>query len=185
MFYTKNLHFWSFRAKYCHFLHILSNARPKTNLNKVPRWVFRYVGNKTFDFSSKKRIFCSKTTKFSPKLAFLTIAISFGALLMGWLVVVARGLYLARHLFTLYHSGLFYTMIVLSEYCPKKKKRRAISSCGVTAQSGEAEFVRSNRRGGKTGVGRAAQKWRKEPLCGLRTRPPRFCARPLAKKDLI
>ena len=29
-------------------------------------------------------------------------AISFGALLVGWLVVVARGLYLARHLFTLY-----------------------------------------------------------------------------------
>ena len=85
------------------FLHILSNARPKPNLNKVPRWVFRYVGNKTFDFSSKKRIFCSITTKFCPKLAFLTIAGSFGALLMGWLVVVARGLNLARHLFTLLH----------------------------------------------------------------------------------
>ena len=98
---VQNLHFWSFWAKYCHFLHILSNARPKNNVNKVPRWVFRYVGNKTFDFSSKKRIFCSKTTKFSPKLAFLTIAGLFGALLMGWLVVVAHGLYLARHLFTL------------------------------------------------------------------------------------
>ena len=33
----------------------------------------------------KKRIFCSKTTKFSPKLAFLTIAGSFGALLVGGL----------------------------------------------------------------------------------------------------
>ena len=33
--------------------------------------VFCYVGNKTFDFSSKKRIFCPKTTKFGPKLAFL------------------------------------------------------------------------------------------------------------------
>ena len=69
------------------------------NANKVPRWVFRYVGNKIFYFSSKKRMFCSKTTNFSPKLAFLTIAGSFGVLLMGWLV--ARGLYLARHLFTL------------------------------------------------------------------------------------
>ena len=49
----------------------------------------------------KKKIFCSKTTKFSPKLAFLTNTGSFGALLMGLLVVVARGLYLARHLFTL------------------------------------------------------------------------------------
>ena len=34
------------------FLPISSHARPKTNENKVPRWVFRYVGNKTFDFSS-------------------------------------------------------------------------------------------------------------------------------------
>ena len=49
----------------------------------------------------KKRILAQKTTKFSPKLAFLSIAGSFGALLVGWLVVLARGLYLARHLFTL------------------------------------------------------------------------------------
>ena len=35
-------------------------------------------------------IFCPKTTKFSPKLAFLSIASSFGALLAGWLVVLAR-----------------------------------------------------------------------------------------------
>ena len=28
------------------------------------------MGNKTFDFSSKKRIFCPKTTKFGPKLEF-------------------------------------------------------------------------------------------------------------------
>ena len=43
----------------------------KICINKVPGWVFRHVGNKTFDFSSKKRIFCPKTTKFGPKLAFL------------------------------------------------------------------------------------------------------------------
>ena len=59
-------------------------------MNKVPRWVYRYVGNKTFDFSGKKRIFCTKTTQFGLKLAFLSIAGSFGALLVGWLVVVAR-----------------------------------------------------------------------------------------------
>ena len=29
-------------------------------MNKVPRWVFRYVGNKTFDFSSKKKDFLPK-----------------------------------------------------------------------------------------------------------------------------
>merc|ERR1712211_164245 len=88
---VQNLHFWSFLDKYCHFLHILSNARPKNNANKVPRWVFRYVSNKTFDFSSKKRIFCPETTKFGPNLAFVTIAGSFCALLMGWLVVVVPG----------------------------------------------------------------------------------------------
>ena len=38
----------------------------------------------------KNRIFCPKTTKFSPKLAYLSIADSFGALLVDWLVVVAR-----------------------------------------------------------------------------------------------
>ena len=57
---VQNMHFLSFWAKYCHFLHILSNARPKINVNKVPRWVFRYVGNKTFDFSSKKKNFLPK-----------------------------------------------------------------------------------------------------------------------------
>ena len=38
----------------------------------------------------KKRIFCPKTTKFSLILAFLSIAGLFGALLVGWLVVVLR-----------------------------------------------------------------------------------------------
>ena len=41
----------------------------------------------------KKRIFCPKTTEFGPNLAFLFIAGSFGALLVGWLVVVARAKY--------------------------------------------------------------------------------------------
>ena len=59
-------------------------------MNKVPRWVFRYVGNTTFDFSSKKKDFLPKNDQFSPKLAFSSIAGSFGALLVGWLVVVER-----------------------------------------------------------------------------------------------
>merc|ERR1712012_887859 len=96
---AQNLHFWSFWAKYCHFLQILSNARPKNNVNKVPRWVFRYVSNKAYDFSSKKKDFLPKIGifgQFGPGHAGL-----FSALLVGRLVVVARGLYLARHLFTL------------------------------------------------------------------------------------
>ena len=55
----------------------------------------------------KKRIFCPKTTQFDLNLAFLSIAGSFGALLVGRLVVAARGLYLARHLFTLFAKGFF------------------------------------------------------------------------------
>ena len=40
-------------------------------MNKVPRWVFRYVGNKTFDFSSKKKDFLPKNDQIWPKMAFL------------------------------------------------------------------------------------------------------------------
>ena len=75
-------------------------------MNKVPRWVFRYVGNKTFDFSSKKKDFLPKNDQIWPKFGIFGRfgpghAGFFGALLVGQLVVVARGLYLARHLFTL------------------------------------------------------------------------------------
>ena len=37
-------------------------------MNKVPRWVFRYVGNKTFDFSSKKKDFLPKKDQIWPKI---------------------------------------------------------------------------------------------------------------------
>ena len=89
------------------FLHILSNARPKNNVNKVPRWVFRYVGNKAYDFSSKKKDFLPKNDQIWPKIGIFGQfgpghAGLFSALLVGRLVVVARGLYLARHLFTLF-----------------------------------------------------------------------------------
>ena len=55
------------------FLHILSNARPKNNVNKVPRWVFRYVGSKAYDFSSKKKDFLPKNDQFWPKIGILVI----------------------------------------------------------------------------------------------------------------
>ena len=59
----------------------------------------------------KKRIFCPKTTKFSPKLAFLSIAGSFGALLVGWLVVVARAVSRKTPIYFIWYSmgsGIFY-----------------------------------------------------------------------------
>ena len=75
-------------------------------MNKVPRWVFCYVGNKAFDFSSKKKDFLPKNDQIWPKIGIFGQfgpghAGFFGAMLVGRLVVVARGLYLARHLFTL------------------------------------------------------------------------------------
>ena len=52
----------------------------------------------------KKRIFCPKTTKCGPKLAILVnLGQAMQAYIVGRLVVVARGLYLARHLFTSYY----------------------------------------------------------------------------------
>ena len=65
---VKNMHFWLFWAKYWHCLPISSHARPKTNANKVPRWVFRYVGNKTFDFSSKNQDFLPKNDPIWPEI---------------------------------------------------------------------------------------------------------------------
>ena len=64
------------------------------------------MGNKTFDFSSKKKDFLPKNDQIWPKIGIFGQfgpghAGFFGALLVGRLVVVARGLYLARHLFTL------------------------------------------------------------------------------------
>ena len=68
---------------------------------------FPYVGNKTFDFSSKEKDFLPKNDQIWPKTGIFGQfgpghAGLFSALLVGQLVVVARGLYLARHLFTLY-----------------------------------------------------------------------------------
>ena len=55
----------------------------------------------------KKRIFCPKNDQIGPKIGIFGQfgpghAGFFSALLVGRLVVVARGLYLARHLFTLF-----------------------------------------------------------------------------------
>ena len=76
-------------------------------MNKVHRWVFQYVGNKTYDSSSKKKDFLPQNDQIWPKIGIFGQfgpghAGLFGALLVGRLVVVVRGLYLARHLFTLF-----------------------------------------------------------------------------------
>ena len=79
-----------------------------------------------------KRIFCPKTTKFGPKLAFLVIwsfglghAGLFGALFVGRLVVVACGLYLARHLFTLSLDDLVVVVSSIHKGFQRKPKTKA------------------------------------------------------------
>ena len=61
----------------------------------------------------KKKGFLPKNDQIWPKIGIFGQFVpghagSFGALLVGRLVVVARGLYLARHLFTLYFSLVFF-----------------------------------------------------------------------------
>ena len=68
--------------------------------------VFRYVFCKLLLPAVKIRIFGSKTAILPQNMlswAYNGLAGSFGALLVGWLVIVARGLYLARHRSTLSH----------------------------------------------------------------------------------
>ena len=64
-------------------------------------------------FPVKKKDFLPQNNQIWPKIGIFVhfgpgLASSFGALLVGWLVVVACGLYLARHLFTLYIDQDFY-----------------------------------------------------------------------------
>ena len=57
-------------------------------------------GTKLLISPVKIRIFCPRTTKFGPKLAFLPgLAGSFGALLVGWLVVLARAVSRKTHIY--------------------------------------------------------------------------------------
>ena len=61
------------------------------------------------------RIFAQKRQKLGPKLAFLFIlGQALPVHLVGWLVVVARGMVLARHLFTL--SYLFSKFKIIGWY---------------------------------------------------------------------
>ena len=118
---VQNMHIWSFWAKYCHFWHILSNARPKNNVNKVPRWVFRYVGNKTFDFSSKKKDFMPKNDQIWPKIGIFGQfgpghAGLFSALLVGrWWLWRAGCISQDTYLLYFYH---FLQMVVLQIVLP-------------------------------------------------------------------
>ena len=73
-------------------------------MNKVPRWVFRYVGNKTFDFSSKKRIFCPKTTKF-------------GIFVHCWIIWCWVGWWLWRAGCISQDTYLLYLYILLTFFC--------------------------------------------------------------------
>ena len=68
----------------------------------------------------KIRIFAQKQPNVARNWHFWSfgpgLAGSFGALLVGWMVVVARGLYLARHLFTLFDNCTSYDFLHIGRY---------------------------------------------------------------------
>ena len=68
----------------------------------------------------KKRIFCPKTTQFGPKLAFLFIAGSFGALLVGWLVVVARAKYRKTPIYFMWVTKLLISPVKKGFFAQKR-----------------------------------------------------------------
>ena len=109
----------------------------------MPRWVFRYVGNKTFDFSSKKKDFLFKNNQIWPKIGIFDQfgtghAGLFGALFVGRLVVVARGLYLARHLFTL--LDLFYFIYLSVAACDHQVKMMPLGIDNLVLIDDEVNF---------------------------------------------
>ena len=63
----------AFLAKYGHFLPIWSNTWPQNNVDKLPRWFFRYVITKTFICPHKNKIFGPKPANFGPKYAIMVI----------------------------------------------------------------------------------------------------------------
>ena len=94
-------------------------------MNKVPRWVFCYIGNKTFDFSSKKKGFFAQKR---PNLAMQ--AYSVPCWWVGWWLwragCISQDTYLL-YLFSIhkllihYLFLLFYTLlapIIRGDRCP-------------------------------------------------------------------
>ena len=91
-------HFGPNIAFFAHFV----QCPTKNQCEEGVQVVFRYVGNKTFDFSSKKiGFFAQKQPNLAQNWHFcLLLAHSVPCWWVGWWLW--RGLYLARHLFTLY-----------------------------------------------------------------------------------
>ena len=108
----KNGQIWS---KICIFGHFGPNIAIFCTFcpmpDQKPMWTrclggFSVMWVTNFYFSSKKKDFLPKNDQIWPKTGIFGQfgpghAGLFSALLVGWLVVVTRGLYLARHLFTL------------------------------------------------------------------------------------
>ena len=118
-------------------------------MNKVPRWVFRYVGNKTFDFSSKKKDFLPKNDQIWPRTGIFGQfgpghAGLFSALLVGRLVVVARGLYLTRHLFTLFFSKWCREMTFI---CPSRRGGEGVADNQFGEQRVSRNLIRAHCQG--------------------------------------
>ena len=86
------MHFWSFGPNIGLSDPFGAVPEPKNNANKVLRW---FLPQDMLSWAYMAR-----------ESKFWGLAGLFGALLVGWLVVVARRPYLERHLFTLWRKPL-------------------------------------------------------------------------------
>ena len=91
--------------------HLVRCPTKKNNANKVPRCFSVMWEPKILLSPVRIGILLPQNDQIWPEIGILGhfgpgLAGSFGALSVGWLVVMACGLYLARHLFTLYQSIL-------------------------------------------------------------------------------
>ena len=87
---AKNMHFWSFWAKYWPFWSIWCHAWPNNNANKVPRWFSDMWVSELLLPPKIIRIFGPKTAIFAPKYAFL------GTYRPCWLIWCSVGRWLWR-----------------------------------------------------------------------------------------
>ena len=103
-----NMHFWSFCAKYWPIWSIWCHAQPIKQCERGASLALWYVCTRTFASSCKKnRMFGRKTAIFAPKYAFSSTYRPLAHLVPCWLVVVAHGLFLTRHLSTLWEVETF------------------------------------------------------------------------------
>ena len=105
----------------------------------MPGWGFRYMDNKAFDFSSKKGFFAQKRPNLARNWHFWPLLAHFvPCWWVGWWLW--RGLYLARHLFTLSLLSSWISVSSSSSSSSPRSKSSSRSSSRRLSESYLAAF---------------------------------------------